>query len=175
MWNNRQSTPRGPSVTGRRWDEAQIRLVSVRATMTKWCQGWWRANFWRSYQGGDWQATCSQPTPKSQLACQAFCEIRGRGCSIRRDELHGRWLEARAHLDISRARSSRPAYKLWFWEQEVARHLWFCLFKSDIIRFDWLDGGLDDCPRRQPRHKYIARANLYTLGYLAPTASLPML
>lgn len=85
----------------------------VRTTMIKWCQGW-QANFWCSYQDGDWQATCPQLTPKSQFACQAFCEIRGRGCSIRRDELRGRWLEARAHLDISRARSSRPAYKLWF-------------------------------------------------------------
>ena len=86
----------------------------TRTTVIKRCPGRGWANFWRSYRGGDWQATCPPLTPKSQLACQAFCEIRGRRCSIRRDELRGRWLEARAHLDISRARSSRPAYKLWF-------------------------------------------------------------
>lgn len=131
------NNPRHKGRLSQKCNERLHGLVACGTTMIKRCQGR-RANFWHSYQGGDWQATCPPLSPKSQLACQAFYEIRGGSCSIRRDELRGRWLEARAHLDISRALALVAfCIQTLIWEHEVTQTTLILSFKQQ--NQDWLD------------------------------------
>lgn len=152
IWHNAHNTVHLSScVTNQGSDLAG----SKHTTTTKLCQ-WRLAKFWRAYQGGDWQATRPQLPPKSQFACQAFYEIRRRGCSVRRDEAHGRWLGLTLtsaalachglNTDVdSRARGRQPTLIL-----PLKRHnqVWLAWWKAW-----WL-------PRLHSQHKYVANTNL---------------